>query len=203
MKSDICYIVDGQVVAAKASALVLETKVYENGYVSSRYIPREELAALLPALAAERTRIKQKQLDGQNATWDAADAGDASAKHWTAFIKRPTTRTAEPCRPQEILVYDYQWRDGKAIEYCRHCGDMMFRINNGHRYTYCSNGCVDAAAAKREAEALANPRPSYYTPVVPTPTTCAVCGDAFTPKRTGAKTCSTRCRVKAHRQKQA
>lgn len=78
---------------------------------------------------------------------------------------------------------------------CAYCGESIRMLLPN--VCFCSNDC--ASAMQRHNKQLSRPSRAK----TPTPTTCAVCGDTFTPKRKGAKTCSTRCRVKAHRQKQA
>jgi hypothetical protein len=75
---------------------------------------------------------------------------------------------------------------------CRVCGGA---IMDGRRKRYCCDACGHEGANRMRAAKAKRP--------VPTPTACERCGETFQPKRAGAKYCSIRCRVAAHRSRAA
>jgi hypothetical protein len=61
----------------------------------------------------------------------------------------------------------------------------------GEGIFYCSPACKTEARRRKRAEAR--------KPIQRKPIRCEACGDRFTPIRSTARFCSTRCRMAAHR----
>jgi hypothetical protein len=90
----------------------------------------------------------------------------------------------------------YMPTNGLGQRMCEVCGEpFVSRERAVHSIHVCSKACC---RARHNAVSAATAR-AAYRPVTNDPRSCTVCGTAFVPKRSDAKTCSPRCRTAAHR----
>ena len=97
------------------------------------------------------------------------------------------------CRPRtdEVGSIDY-WHSFA----CQRCGRTV-RYAVGRDYRYCTYRCANAVWSKGAIERRSRHRAEHRIKRI----ACEACGATFTAARTDARTCSTTCRQRAHRQR--
>jgi hypothetical protein len=114
---------------------------------------------------------------------------------WTHWKRRAAVCVA--CLPARVRQ--------REPEACENCGRPMIR--DIYYPLVCSGRCDKAQVNKRSyekhREQISARRTQARAHVDHDAIPCAVCGKPFKPKRTDAKTCSNKCRQRAHRARQA
>jgi len=130
------------------------------------------------------------ELAADEAVWDHGTYSNrctycesCETKHWPFD---PEDKPRDPFDPA-------RWR----VAPCEYCKRPVYRSCSDDRaHVFCSDDCRDRSSAIRR----------YYNRrrhlVWHWPRPCPVCGEFFTPKRSDAKVCSTRCRMRSHRAKE-
>jgi hypothetical protein len=81
---------------------------------------------------------------------------------------------------------------------CENCGRTV-RYLYGRAYRYCTYHCATAVWTKNATERRSRTRAAQHIKRL----SCNVCGSTFRATRSDARTCSTTCRQRAHRQAEA
>jgi hypothetical protein len=98
--------------------------------------------------------------------------------------------------PTVVWCVDCMGNHGERPRPCGGCGRLVYqRLGDPvrSRRVFCCERCLSHCRVKERAEVRRQARSDRR---------CAVCGVAFTPGRSDARTCSPACRQKAHRQRQ-
>jgi hypothetical protein len=101
---------------------------------------------------------------------------------WDPFKPPPAPTMPEVGRPKRV----HQW----SPLICHQCEGRYLTLGKGRPPCYCSARCWKASRAVRPRKSRARQR---------TERACDQCGKPFLPKRSDARTCSTKCRVAAFR----
>jgi hypothetical protein len=142
-----------------------------------------------------RTEQEQGKLDQYWDLFDKALDGDGTA----AYLLKSITLAFPDGAPKERKAKPVRAGVGagflRFLSKCRHCCTDMAVETRASKY--CSPACHKAAkAAKQQRFNKARLKVEH------TPKACEHCHELFTPKRTDARFCATRCRVAHSRSKQ-
>ena len=146
------------------------------------------------SMEAERDRLTAIEQERVDRYWEIHDkilAGDKSLSYLFKMMNQgkdpPESRVAERQEVDRIPDYHLQ-----KISKCSQCREPMAVTSLAHKY--CSPACHKAAKARKQTPFnQARPKVSHGH------RSCEHCETSFTPKRSDARFCSTRCRVAHNR----
>jgi formylmethanofuran dehydrogenase subunit E len=188
------------VIAAPLAYFDLFETYYARGACRHRITVRStaDWSAIVRHINRNRTQAHQRDLAEHHRVVDAwaqlTEAEQLQQRAWFANNAPTVVVPADRPPPEPPEMFTRPSVEAFAVE-SRHPGSGVFTCHTcvetavqprawGRLPRYCSPACEPKPVSR------AKPRPTIK---------CAVCGESFSPRRRDARTCSTRCRVAAHR----